>query len=209
MMKELIYIADPMCSWCWGFSPVIQQIVEDYRNQLIMTLVVGGLRSETTQPHTDEMKQYSLKHWHHVHELTGQPFNFEFNTPVGFVYNTEPACRAAVTLKQLQSKSTFLYLETLHRAFYVDNADLTDESVLVEIAHQFDIDKENFSKVFNDDATRRATALDFHFAKRLGISGFPSIVLNDTDGYKLLTSGYRNYDELKPLLEAWATGQLG
>jgi putative protein-disulfide isomerase len=203
MMKELIYIADPMCSWCWGFSPVIQQIVEEYRERLIITLVVGGLRPETTQTHTDEMKQYSLKHWHHVHELTGQPFNFEFNTPEGFVYNTEPACRAAVTVKQIQPDATFSYFEALHRALYVDNADVTDESILAEIAHQFGIDKENFSKVFNHDATRRATALDFHFAKRLGISGFPSIVFNDSDGYKLLTSGYRSYDELKPLLKAW------
>ena len=24
--KTFIYVVDPMCSWCWGFSPVLEQI---------------------------------------------------------------------------------------------------------------------------------------------------------------------------------------
>ena len=26
MTRELIYFADPMCSWCYGFAPVISAI---------------------------------------------------------------------------------------------------------------------------------------------------------------------------------------
>ena len=28
---ELIYVGDPMCSWCWGFAPVAQALVEQAR----------------------------------------------------------------------------------------------------------------------------------------------------------------------------------
>ncbi len=27
---HLVYVADPMCSWCWGFSPVIDAIRERF-----------------------------------------------------------------------------------------------------------------------------------------------------------------------------------
>ena len=28
----LWYFADPMCSWCWGFSPVISEIKKSYHH---------------------------------------------------------------------------------------------------------------------------------------------------------------------------------
>ena len=27
-MKTLYYVADPMCSWCWGFQPVLEKVKE-------------------------------------------------------------------------------------------------------------------------------------------------------------------------------------
>ncbi|MDH5427723.1 MAG: DsbA family protein, partial [Nitrospirota bacterium] len=31
MSPTLIYVADPMCSWCWGFSPVLEEIRRLYQ----------------------------------------------------------------------------------------------------------------------------------------------------------------------------------
>ena len=46
MTKEIIYIGDPMCSWCYAFSPVIQRLFEKHKDESKMSLVLGGLRSE-------------------------------------------------------------------------------------------------------------------------------------------------------------------
>ncbi len=27
---EFIYVGDPMCSWCWGFSPALEQMGTRY-----------------------------------------------------------------------------------------------------------------------------------------------------------------------------------
>ena len=43
--KILWYIADPMCSWCWGFAPTIKEIRLNYSEKLKIKLVMGGLRS--------------------------------------------------------------------------------------------------------------------------------------------------------------------
>ena len=41
---HLIYFSDPMCSWCYGFSPVIEEIRRAYGRALPVRLVMGGLR---------------------------------------------------------------------------------------------------------------------------------------------------------------------
>lgn len=28
MASRLLYVMDPMCSWCWGFAPVAEALVE-------------------------------------------------------------------------------------------------------------------------------------------------------------------------------------
>ena len=54
--RILWYFADPMCSWCWGFAPVISAIEETYKNRLKVELVLGGLRPGTTEPVTPKFR---------------------------------------------------------------------------------------------------------------------------------------------------------
>ena len=28
MSARLLYVMDPMCSWCWGFAPVLESLAE-------------------------------------------------------------------------------------------------------------------------------------------------------------------------------------
>ncbi len=99
--KRIILFADPMCSWCWGFAPVISAIREEFAGLAPIRLVVGGLRAGETKPMDEKSKVYIRHHWEHVQSATGQPFDFEFFDRDGFVYDTEPACRASVAARNL------------------------------------------------------------------------------------------------------------
>jgi putative protein-disulfide isomerase len=92
MSCRLIYVMDPMCSWCWGFAPVAEALVQQARAvDVRLHLVIGGLRSGSAalEPTT---RGYILDHWQAVEEATGQPFRFDGALPNGFVYDTnQPA----------------------------------------------------------------------------------------------------------------------
>jgi putative protein-disulfide isomerase len=48
----IIYVGDPMCSWCYGFAPEITELKEkltDYE----FKLVLGGLRPGGTETNAD------------------------------------------------------------------------------------------------------------------------------------------------------------
>ncbi len=94
--KTLWYIADPMCSWCWGFMPVIEKIRSEYNAGFKPELLLGGLRPGTKDPMSPAQRQEILHHWEAVHRMTCQPFRFEGALAEGFVYEPEPARRGVV-----------------------------------------------------------------------------------------------------------------
>jgi len=57
-MKELIFIIDPMCSWCWGFHPVIEELRQKYTDTYKFSLVVGGLRTSGQMEWNTQNKAY-------------------------------------------------------------------------------------------------------------------------------------------------------
>ncbi|MCA3720124.1 MAG: DsbA family protein, partial [Phenylobacterium sp.] len=71
---HLIYFADPMCSWCYGFSPVMEDIRRAFGRALPVRLVMGGLRPGTETPMTPEARDSLRGHWTHITEATGLPF---------------------------------------------------------------------------------------------------------------------------------------
>jgi len=47
---QFVYFADPMCSWCYGFAPVIAALAERFEGRLGLQLVMGGLRAGQQLP---------------------------------------------------------------------------------------------------------------------------------------------------------------
>ncbi|NAT40088.1 disulfide bond formation protein DsbA, partial [Pseudomonas syringae pv. actinidifoliorum] len=86
MSSRLIYVMDPMCSWCWGFAPVAEALVAQARAAGVpLHLVMGGLRAESAALEPAK-RRYILEHWQAVEEATGQTFRLEGALPEGFVY---------------------------------------------------------------------------------------------------------------------------
>ncbi len=200
---KLLYIADPMCSWCWGFSPVIAAIAERYSDRVPVELIMGGLRAGNTVPMDQAAKDTIRHHWEQVHDASGQPFDYEFFERDDFVYDTEPACRAVVTVRNLAAESTLLYLARVHRAFYSENRDVTTLEPLAEAVAAVDVDVTTFRMEVETEQMRSAAAADFQLAARMGVRGFPTLIGHDGDRLTLLTSGYRPLSDLAPLLDRW------
>jgi putative protein-disulfide isomerase len=201
--KRVFYVGDPMCSWCWGFSPVIARIVADYGEAAPVRLVVGGLRVGAAAPMDERMKAAIRGHWEHVHARTGQPFDFAFFDRDGFVYDTGPACRAAVAMRNLAPENTFAYLEALQRGFYAEGRDVTEPAVLAALAEPDCAGADVFAAVYAAREVEEATLADFRLTQALGIAGFPAVVLKDEAGLVSLTVGYQPFADLAPSLEAW------
>ena len=199
----LWYFADPMCSWCWGFSPVIENIRATYSERLNIALMLGGLRPGTTAPLSSDLRNEILHHWHEVQRLTGQAFSFDGAMPEGFVYDTEPACRAVITVADLESEKIFPYFKAIQSAFYVGQLDVTQADNLAELARQQGIDMEQFLTHFHSEAARQKTLQHFKGTQQAGVKGFPSLVLQQGSAFEFISRGYHPYNDLSTSIERW------
>lgn len=203
MSRQILYFGDPMCSWCWGFSPVLMAIDAAFAAATPVSLIVGGLHTGDATPMSDETKATIRHHWEQVNEATGQPFSFGFFDWQGFVLDTEPACRAAVTMRGLKPEATLPFYESIHHAFYVDNKDTTKAEVFAELAGAAGVDGDTFVKAFHSPPVVEETRNDFRFSRQLGVTGFPTVVLKSAAGMALLTAGYRPFEALEPAIKTW------
>jgi len=192
-MSHLIFVIDPMCSWCWGFHPVIEELREKHADKFQFSLVVGGLRTKGQMPWTDESKKYLAQNWNAVAQQTKQPFSFSLLNREHFDYDTYPACKAIVTVRELWGdEASFEYLTNIQEAFYAKGEDTT----LIETLLKYVEDKENFLVFYKSDRAEILMKHDFAKARSMGANSFPSIVKIDREGHMICQKGYMTIDKV-------------
>jgi putative protein-disulfide isomerase len=202
----LWYFADPMCSWCWGFSPVIEAVRDEFHDRMKIALVLGGLRPGETAPMTAAGREAILHHWRQVHERTGQPFRFDGALPEGFVYDTEPASRAVVTVGGIEPESIFAMFKAIQSAFYAAGRDVTQPEVLADLAAGLGVTPARFLPVFDSDAARARTQAHFRQARQAEVRGFPTLILQRGGQLERITDGWKPRAEVCAMIAARLAG---
>src|SRR5262245_62542532 len=201
---EMIYIADPMCSWCYGFHPVISALAERFEAELPLRLMMGGLRAGHREAMGAADKDYVREAWTRVGAATGQPFDMSFFSREGFTYDTEPACRAVVTARRMRPTLALPFMARIQQAFYAENRDMTAPEEIAGVAEEAGLAQQDFALAFAAPETRSETFRDFLTVQELGIRGFPTLIAGDrSKGYALVSNGYRPLEDLLEPLERW------
>ncbi|MFS2140276.1 DsbA family protein [Duganella sp. Dugasp56] len=209
---KLIYVADPMCSWCYGFGKEMTALMAAHP-ELPLEIIVGGVRAGATDVLDNAGKQFRLGHWERVEQNSGLPFNrVAFLALENFVYDTEPICRAVVTARRLAPEADLLAVfRALQRAFYVDGRDTTDGSVLASAGAAalttagHAVQDEQFYSEWNSAEVVAETAADFARARALGVRSFPALLLETDKGIFPVSPGYAPYRDVEQQLATLLT----
>lgn len=198
---KLIYFGDPMCSWCWGITNHLEQLKNEFRDQLDFSMVMGGLRPGGGDLWNDEMKVFLREHWEHVAEASGQPFNFGLFDLDYFEYDTEPSARAVRVIRDLKPDQELEFYKAVQHAFYVENKDPEEVEFYKPLCEQIDVVFNTFKTLFESDGYKQLVRQDFMYAQQLGVRGFPSVVLQQGDQYTAISMGYSTFEKMKQRVE--------
>ncbi len=201
--KHVLFFGDPMCSWCWGFAPELQHLTNQAQGRAQFHVVMGGLRPGTIEPWDEAMRGYIRHHWQEVQAKTGQPFDFTRFEDSDFIYDTEPACRAVITVREHAPDKTLAMYDALQRAFYAENRNVTDPDVLAELAANVGVDHAVFLDHFHSGQARAQVAFDFQRTQAFGVQGFPSVLCAEDGKYGFLALGYRPYADMRDDFRDW------
>ncbi len=205
-MTKIIYIADPMCSWCYGFGPELKTLLDGVP-ELHFEIVLGGLRAYNKELMDEALKITLLSHWKKVAETSGMPFSQAALSHKNFIYDTEPACRAVVTARRLAPETALDVFHAIQHGFYAEGLDTTNGDVLTKIVVPvlnkagINISAQDFLTTWSSEEAITATHDDFLQTQRWGVTGFPTLVFERAGELYLVTSGFARTEVLVERLQ--------
>ncbi|WP_428671405.1 DsbA family protein [Roseibium sp.] len=207
------YAGDPMCSWCWGMSPVVSDLAEwCTQHDIGFRLLMGGLRPGGGDPWNEAFRTFLRNEWQTIAARTGQPFGYRLLEREHFNYDTEPACRAVVTARSMlegQPDSCgreLRFFSAVQRKFYVGGDDPKELEFYEDICVSVGLEVKTFEDRFRSPEATSETLRDFRMVRQLGIRGFPAIVLQDRDDVHPVSEGYAPLPQLTARLKALGAG---
>lgn len=210
----VIYVGDPMCSWCWGISPTVKEIEQFCADQQIgFSLRVGGLRPGGGDPWNDNFRSFLRHEWQAIQNRTGQPFGFQLLDRASYNYDTEPACCAVVAARVMFQEwpraPTILvsFFAAVQRKFYTRGEDPSETEFYREICEQHQIDFDQFQTTVRSQDTLRATREDYAQVRQWGVRGFPTFLLQSDGLISPIRSGYTTTQQIKDAVAGASTSR--
>jgi putative protein-disulfide isomerase len=206
-MASLYYIHDPMCSWCWGFKPVLAELVTELPREIEYKRLLGGLAADSDEPMSEDMQQMLQTTWQRIEErIPGTRFNFAFWTECQPRRSTYPACRAVIAARQQGEQFDVQMTEAIQRAYYTQARNPSDSDTLVELAAELGLDVPTFEDALISDAVERQLRTEIAEAAELGVEGLPALVLVDGQSRWPIPVDYNDAATMLELIEALRAG---
>jgi putative protein-disulfide isomerase len=201
---RLIYIYDPLCGWCYGFGPVMQQIEQAFPHLPIEVLSGGMVLGDRVGP-IGRMSDYLLKAIPHLEQTTGVRIGAPYMEIIrkgDMVLSSEKPCIALTVFKSLSNQSAVAFAKAIQTQLFEHGNHLDDEAVYESLCVQFDLPWEVFQQKLRSEDYKKRTYEEFAYVQQMGVTGFPCLLLvQENQGY-LLSRGYSPLESLKENIES-------
>ena len=191
-MSSLYYVGDPMCSWCWGFAPVLEDAVRILPKEVEVRYIMGGLARDSDESMPEEVRNYIQDNWRAVAATTGAQFNWEFWEKCDPRRSTYPSCRATIAAG-LQRALPQMF-SALQRAFYLEARNPSDSETQIELAEKLGLEVNRFADDLVSSQVEEMLQADFVQRRLMEVREFPSMLLETEKGYANVLRGWASLD---------------
>jgi putative protein-disulfide isomerase len=192
---------DPRCGWCNGNVETITRIYEKYKDKVNFRVLAGGMwAGDRARKNSPEVARYIRTHDPQVRQLTGALFSPEYEQNVldnpNIIFDSEPPSRAISVANKLKPESAFLFAEDVIRAQFIGGKDINDLQVHLELAGKCGIDKDEFARLYESTEIKKETQKMFETVRQMGVTGFPTLLLDRDGELEVLAVGYTPFRDL-------------
>ena len=196
---KLYYVHDPMCSWCWGFSPVLSALLQKLPDDIKVRRLLGGLAADSDQPMPLEMRTTIEATWRRIQQrIPGTPFNFDFWTQCTPRRSTWPACRAVIAARQQGDAHDERMTRAIQLAYYTQARNPSDTTTLIQLSQELGLDSRAFAGALASESVQQQLLAEIELSRQLHATSFPSLVLKTAGSVWPVAI---DYNDSAPMLE--------
>ena len=191
--KQLYYIHDPMCSWCWGFSKTWSKVIKELNSDIEIIYVLGGLAPDNNEIMDERMREYVQMNWKKIEKrIPGTRFNYNFWQECQPRRSTYPACRAVLATNNQDKNLESNMINKIQQGYYLQAKNPSEDDVLVGFANELGLDIKRFGIDLNSEETNKRLMQNIELAGSLNIYGFPSLILHANNTSKHIVIDYND-----------------
>ena len=193
MEKTLIYVHDPMCSWCWGFEPVRKQLFNALDKSITIERFVGGLAADSNEPMPAQMQTMLKNTWQKIEQsIPGTAFNYNFWTQCQPRRSTYPSNRAVIAARLQNERFDTLITHRIQQAYYTEAKNPSDDDVLIELVRDVGLNVEKFTEDLNSETVHALFEKELKYTRKLGLNSFPSLAFQVKNNVYSIALDYNN-----------------
>lgn len=198
------YVFDPLCGWCYGFSPVMVKLEEEFKDRADFKIVSGGMVLGPRVGPIGKVAPYISWAYKNVEDATGVKFGEGFlkgvMEPGTMIFNSQMPCVAVTFVKNQKPSSAISFAHHLQKEIYFNGKDMNQPDSYAGLAEHFNLNFEELKSALNDSVWIVRTFEDFEYAQTLGVNGFPTVIYSDASEKTPLARGYTDYETIKARL---------
>ncbi|MCA8831424.1 DsbA family protein [Hymenobacter pini] len=203
-LPELLFISDPLCVWCYGMSAVVERVQREFAGRLVVSVLCGGMiTGEQVEPIREQWPRLSGA-LAQVQQVTGVEFGAGFRAlgqEGSYELNSEMPSRAIHAFRQLRQDDAAQFAHEVQQAYFRNGANLNDPATYDALVTPYGLDAADFRARLESREIIRGTILEFAAVGKIGIHGFPTVILRvGAQGY-VLARGYQPFDTFAANLE--------
>lgn len=208
MTPTIYYCYDVYCGWCYGFSPVMKKIAEEYKEKFAFEVLSGGMiPSDNPRPIAATAK-YIASAYQRVEELAGVKFGKDYLWHISnpdqsdWFPHSEKAAIALCIFKEIYPEQQIVFASDLQYALHYEGRDLTDDEAYRHLVEKYEINADDFYTKLNSEEYKEKAYYEFSLCRQLQVTAFPAVLIQVADTkFYLLAKGYTIYEDVKARIE--------
>jgi putative protein-disulfide isomerase len=205
MNSTLYYVYDALCGWCYGFSPVMKKLHDNYHTQLKFAVVSGGMVLGERAGPIGKVAPYIKDAYKRVEEMTGVIFGEPFLAALdegSMIFSSDMPSRALTHFRELHPEKQVEFAHALQSAIYSRGLAPTAKETYTTLAAEFGIaNAAGFADALATESITQKTTEDYQLSQRFQATGFPTVIVHHGDTYYLIARGYTDYASLEERLK--------
>ncbi len=201
---SIIYVFDPMCGWCYGFSNIIKNASEKYANDFHFTIISGGMVVGEREGPIGDFADYILGAYPRVEEYSGvkfgEPYLAKLRDKSLYTSSVLPSIAIEV-FKSYHPMQSISFASEIQKAYFFYGKDLRIDSVYEELAIKFGLNPQEFLLKLHSEEFKKKAFDGYAESQQLGVQGYPAVLAIKNGKYYALTRGFTNEKSLTEMLE--------
>jgi putative protein-disulfide isomerase len=174
----LYYVHDPMCSWCYAFVPVWENVCYALKSTVLIRTVLGGLAPDTEAPMPADIRSRIKNTWKIItNAVPGAEFNHDFWALCTPRRSTYPACRAVISAREQGVDFEPKMIAAIQSAYYREARNPSLPETLIDLAREIGLDTKCFKATLAGEKCENTLQEEIRHTMTLGVRGFPTLML--------------------------------